>query len=97
MVAEFGIACEACHSEGREHIDANRNPLRRWKLHLTESADATIANAKRMKGPESALVCGQCHSVWAFNGMEAKARLEPARREIPSGERGSGATVRGSA
>ena len=40
MVAEFGIACEACHSEGREHIDANRNPLRRWKLHLTKSADA---------------------------------------------------------
>ena len=72
MVAEFGIACEACHSEGREHIDANRNPLRRWKLHLTKSADATIANAKRMKGPESTLVCGQCHSVWAFNGMDTK-------------------------
>jgi hypothetical protein len=71
-VAEFGIACEACHSEGLEHIAANRNPLRRWKLHLTKSADATIANAKRMKGPESALVCGQCHSVWAFNGMDAK-------------------------
>ena len=34
-VAEFGIACEACHSEGREHIDANRNPLRRFKIHLT--------------------------------------------------------------
>jgi nitrate/TMAO reductase-like tetraheme cytochrome c subunit len=68
MVAEFGIACETCHSEGREHIDANRNPFRRWQLHLTKSADATIANAKRMKGPESSLVCGQCHSVWAFNG-----------------------------
>ena len=39
-VAEFGIACEACHSEGREHIAANRNPFRRWKLHLTKSADA---------------------------------------------------------
>ena len=71
-VAEFGIACEACHSEGREHIAANRNPVRRWKLHLTKSADSTIANAKRMKGPESALVCGQCHSVWAFDGMNEK-------------------------
>ncbi len=71
-VAEFGIACEACHSEGREHIAANRNPLRRWQLHLTKSRDGTIANAKRMKGPESALVCGQCHSVWAFNGMKEK-------------------------
>ncbi|MBA3543446.1 MAG: hypothetical protein H0T83_03265, partial [Chthoniobacterales bacterium] len=71
-VAEFGIACEACHSEGREHIAANRNPLRRWKLHLTKKTDPTIANAKKMKGPESALACGQCHSVWAFNGMEEK-------------------------
>ena len=71
-VAEFGIACEACHSEGREHIAANRNPFRRWKLHLTKSADATIENASRMKGPQAALTCGQCHSVWAFNGMEEK-------------------------
>ena len=71
-VAEFGIACEACHSEGRDHIVANCNPFRRWKLHLTKSPDATIANAKRMKGPESALACGQCHSVWAFDGMDEK-------------------------
>jgi len=71
-VAEFGIACEACHSEGQEHIAANRNPVRRWKLHLTKIADPTIANAARMRGPESALACGQCHSVWAFNGMTQK-------------------------
>ena len=71
-VAEFGIACEACHSEGRAHIDANRNPFRRWKLHLTTRTDPTIANAKRMKGPESTLACGQCHSVWAFEGMTEK-------------------------
>ena len=71
-VAEFGIACEACHSEAREHIAANRNPFRRWQLHLTKRADATIANAARMKGPESALVCGQCHSVWAFDDMNQK-------------------------
>ncbi|MEO5718580.1 MAG: multiheme c-type cytochrome [Chthoniobacterales bacterium] len=71
-VTEFGIACEACHSEGREHIEANRNPVRRWKLHLTKETDPTIANAKKMKGPASALTCGQCHSVWAFDGMEEK-------------------------
>jgi hypothetical protein len=88
-VAEFGIACEACHSEGRQHIAANRNPLRRWKLHLTKSADVTIANAKRMKGPESALACGQCHSVWAFNGMNEKidwnrhgGRFRPGKEDL---------------
>ena len=31
-VAEFGIACEACHSEGAEHIALNRNPIRRFKI-----------------------------------------------------------------
>ncbi len=71
-VTEFGIACEACHSEGAEHIAANRSPFRRWKLHLTKETDPTIANAKKMKGPESTLACGQCHSVWAFDGMNEK-------------------------
>ena len=72
QVAEFGIACEACHGEGREHIERNQNPLRRFKLHITGAADPTIKNAARLKGPESALACGQCHSVWAFENMEKK-------------------------
>src|SRR5689334_2832678 len=72
QVAEFGIACEACHSEGRQHIEANRNPLRRFKLHLTTKTDPTITNPSRLKGADSALDCGQCHSVWAFNNMSDK-------------------------
>ena len=71
-VAEFGIACEACHSEGRDHIAENQNPFRRWKLHLTKKADDTISNPSRMTGPEASFTCGQCHSVWAFNGMDEK-------------------------
>jgi hypothetical protein len=88
-VAEFGIACEACHSEGAEHIAANRNPFRRWKLHLTNKADDTIANASRMQGREASLTCGQCHSVWAFNGMEEKldwnrhgGKFRPGHRDL---------------
>jgi len=54
QVAEFGIACEACHSEGHEHIDP------------------TVTNPASLKGPESGLACGQCHSVWAFNDMSNK-------------------------
>ncbi len=72
QVAEFGVACEACHSEGHEHVVQNRNPLCRFKMHLTGAADPTITNASRLKGPESALACGQCHSVWAFENMEKK-------------------------
>jgi len=72
QVAEFGIACEACHSEGREHVERNRNPIRRFKLHLTTKSDPTVTNPARLKGPDSALDCGQCHSVWAFNNMPDK-------------------------
>ena len=71
-VAEFGIACEACHSQGHEHIARNRDPLRRFKIHLTSKTDSTITNPSKLKGPASALACGQCHSVWAFNDMEDK-------------------------
>ncbi|HJW39133.1 MAG TPA: multiheme c-type cytochrome [Candidatus Udaeobacter sp.] len=72
QVAEFGIACEACHSEGREHIERNRNPFRRFKIHLTTKSDPTVTNPASLKGPESGLACGQCHSVWAFNDMTDK-------------------------
>jgi len=72
QVGEFGISCEACHAGGREHIAQNRNPLRRFALHLTGGADATVANPARMDGPASSLVCGQCHSIWAFNNVADK-------------------------
>jgi hypothetical protein len=67
QVSEFGIACEACHSGGREHIARNRNPLRRFALHLSGGPDRTIANPARMDGPAASLACGQCHSIWTFN------------------------------
>jgi hypothetical protein len=72
QVAEFGIACEACHSEGREHIEQNRNPVRRFKIHLTTKSDATVTNPKRLQAANAGLACGQCHSVWAFNNMTDK-------------------------
>jgi hypothetical protein len=89
QVAEFGIACEACHSEGREHIERNRNPVRRFKVHLTTRSDPTVTNPASLKGPESGLACGQCHSVWAFNDMTDKidfnrhgAAFRPGARDL---------------
>lgn len=70
QVTEFGIACEACHGEGRTHIDANRNPIRRFFYHLSGLSDPTIANPGRMDGPTAALACGQCHSIWAYDKAE---------------------------
>lgn len=89
-VAEFGIACESCHGEGSEHIRSNRSPLRRYFAHFTTTEDPTIANPGKMKGPESALACGQCHSIWAFKSLEAETvwnrdgpAFRPGQAELP--------------
>jgi hypothetical protein len=60
--AELGIACEACHGPGQAHVEANRDPLRRYRLHLAGAADETIVNPARLPKERSAEVCGQCHS-----------------------------------
>jgi hypothetical protein len=71
-VAEFGIACEACHSEGSDHIARNHNPARRFLAHLTTGSDATVTNPTRLSAAASSADCAQCHSIWAFNNMADK-------------------------
>lgn len=73
QVAEFGISCASCHGEGREHIEQNRNPLRRLARYGSGQPDPTIANPARMDGPAATLVCGQCHSFQAFDNPTAAA------------------------
>ncbi len=89
-VAEFGIACEACHGEGREHIAQNRNPIRRFALHVKHAADPTVTNAARLKGPESTLACGQCHSVFAFTNMDTKLDFNRNGRDFRPGKKDLG-------
>ncbi|MBK7974670.1 MAG: hypothetical protein IPK07_15800 [Deltaproteobacteria bacterium] len=60
-VAELGISCESCHGPGGEHTARNRNPLRRYLLHVTGRADPTIVNPDRLDKERSVDVCGQCH------------------------------------
>lgn len=60
-VAELGIACEACHGPGAEHAHRNRNPLRRYALHLSGAADPTIVHPRRVDQQRSVDICGQCH------------------------------------
>jgi predicted CXXCH cytochrome family protein len=64
-VAEFGIACEACHGPAGEHVRRNSNPLRRYALHLAGKGDPTIVNPSRLNSKRSSEVCGRCHSVHA--------------------------------
>jgi len=86
QVAEFGIACEACHREGQEHIALNRDPIRRFKLHLTTRTDSSITNPGKLSGPASGLACGQCHSVWAFKDMPNKIDFNRHGRKFRPGE-----------
>lgn len=64
---ELGIACEACHGEARDHVERNRNPLRRWSLR-GPAEDPTIVNPARLDAKRSSEVCGQCHGIhWIGN------------------------------
>ena len=77
-VGEFGIACEACHGPGARHVAANRDPQRRYRLHLNASSDPTIVDPSRLPPRESAQVCGQCHSVFDFHRASDRRRWAEA-------------------
>ena len=63
VVAEFGIACEACHGPAERHVQHNAAPLARYQRHLSGDADPTIINPTRLAKDKASQVCGQCHSV----------------------------------
>jgi hypothetical protein len=76
QVAEFGIACEACHGPGDEHVEANRNPVVRWEAHMKDDADATIFNPGRAGHQRSSEVCGQCHGLAAWDRFGADSEYD---------------------
>ncbi len=73
-VAELGIACEACHAPGAAHVEAHRDPFRRWAFRIFGWEDPTIINPARLEPLRSAQVCGQCHAQRLPPGSEALAR-----------------------
>jgi predicted CXXCH cytochrome family protein len=63
QTAELGIACEACHGPGAEHIVANANPIRRYTAHAAAHGDPTIVNPARLAPRRTSQACGQCHGI----------------------------------
>jgi hypothetical protein len=80
-VAEFGIACEACHGPGDTHVRANRSLLRRYGLHLTGGPDATTVQPARLDPKKGSQVCGQCHGVWEF--IDAEGERQANAKGLP--------------
>lgn len=72
-VAEFGIACEACHGPGEEHVERNRDPLRRYRLHLGGEPDPTILDPSNLAAERGSQVCGVCHGVNYPRGDQTQA------------------------
>ncbi len=86
-VAEHGIACESCHAPGGEHATRNRNPLRRYLLHLTGAADPTIVQPAALDHRRAVDVCGQCHGQRIPNPPQAIAIWNTSGPVYRAGER----------
>lgn len=62
--AELGIACEACHGAGAEHVRAMRNPLTRYRARGVAKTDDGLVNPKALASARASQVCGRCHSYF---------------------------------
>lgn len=73
-VAQFGIACEACHGPGEGHIEANRSPLVRYGKHWSGLGDASIVQPAKLTHERASMVCAQCHGTWLHQGPQGMRR-----------------------
>ncbi len=89
-VSEFGIACESCHGPAAEHVEAYRNPLRRYLAHFGIQRASPLINPQALDANRAVHLCGQCHSVqnirddwWKQgSGFRPGQLLEPDRQLI---------------
>ncbi|HEX6810624.1 MAG TPA: C cytochrome precursor [Planctomycetota bacterium] len=73
-VAEFGIACEACHGPGERHVAAHKNPAHRYAQRLGGGPDPTIVDPRDLPHDRATMICGQCHGQFDYLHTPAKSR-----------------------
>lgn len=71
QVAEFGIACEACHGPSEDHIRSNRSPLRRYAQYFNPVTDPTITQPRVLPQKPASEVCAHCHGIFQFRDIDA--------------------------
>lgn len=62
-VAEFGIACEACHGPAEQHVAFHSSDAKPDETS-TSVAIQDVVNPTNLENTAAAQVCGQCHGVW---------------------------------
>jgi predicted CXXCH cytochrome family protein len=71
---ELGIACEACHGPGQDHINFHRNPLNRYTTRFASAKESReesrLINPAKIDSKRSSEICGQCHSIKWFANSE---------------------------
>lgn len=63
-VVELGIACEACHGPGDEHVRRQKELASHPDLSRDRQADLKIINPAQLDSRRSTEVCGQCHATF---------------------------------
>lgn len=70
-VVEFGIACEACHGPGAEHVAAYDSPLERYQQRFGAATAQHIVQPQHLDHRRASQICSQCHSLWQDRDAEA--------------------------
>lgn len=75
-VAEFGIACEACHGPAARHVRHHRKTSPTDRPVKLTGPDSTIVNPARVSSKKSAEICGQCHSTFHVTNQAGRPDFE---------------------
>ena len=69
-IAEFGIACEACHGPGENHVRKYQNVTSRYSALAGLDDQHGISHPDDIKPGTKSQICGQCHGISLPKNME---------------------------